>query len=327
MTGESGEQLSLDHAGGRRRSPLLRRLDAVVAPVARDAGALVDDEEFIDMARAVCAAMAEADSGGLARSQLVARVHGPWSQDALEARIDLFVRMGLLRPYLAKAHQQRYVLNPAGMVGLLIIDRIAERGGVDELYVLFDQTRALLDSGAAGRAEVAEHLVSTRSMLSVYAGELARLVDTAPLGELIAERRNHDHSRLLGEIGRLNDVVTENHPDLDTEAYRLVTEAQRYVDACYSLIERILDEGGERRDFSVFAPDGPLCVERNPWPIDIRGRSDIDLGYERQRVQLHAATSGARRGRGPPRRRRRPNPPTRRQRSRREPCRAWRRTP
>lgn len=107
------------------------------------------------MARAVCAAMAEADSGGLARSQLVARAHGPWSQDALEARIDLFVRMGLLRPYLAKAHQQRYVLHPAGMVGLLIIDRIAER-------------------------------------------------------------RNHDHSRLLGEIGRLNDLVTDNHPDLDT---------------------------------------------------------------------------------------------------------------
>lgn len=153
------------------------------------------------MARAVCAAMAEADSGGLARSQLVARAHGPWSQDALEARIDLFVRMGLLRPYLAKAHQQRYVLHPAGMVGLLIIDRIAER-------------------------------------------------------------RNHDHSRLLGEIGRLNDLVTDNHPDLDTEAYRLVTEAQRYVEACYSLIERILDEGGERRAFSVLAPEEYLAAAR-----------------------------------------------------------------
>lgn len=152
MTDQGDRQLSFDHAASARRSPLLRRLDAVVAPVARDAGALVDDEEAIDMARAVCAAMAEADSGGLTRSQLLARAHGPWSAEALEARIDLFARLGLLQPYLAKAHQQRYVLNPAGMVGLLIVDRVAERGGVDELYVLLDRARTLLDSGTASRA-------------------------------------------------------------------------------------------------------------------------------------------------------------------------------
>lgn len=262
MTEQGDGQLSLDHAAHARRSPLLRRLDAVVAPVASDAGALVDDEELIDVARRVCAVMAEADSGGVSRSQLVARAGGSWSEGALEARIDLFVRMGLLQPYLAKAHQQRYVLNPAGLVGLLIIDRIAERGGVDELYVLLDRTRALLDSGVANRADVAEHLVSSRAMLSVYADELARLVDTAPLAELIAERRNHDHGRLLADVGRLNDLVTERHPDLDAEAYRLVTEAQRYVDACYTLIDRILDEGGQRRDFSLLSPEEYLAAAR-----------------------------------------------------------------
>lgn len=261
MTGDVG-QLTLGEAGTGRRSPLLRRLDALVAPVARDAGALVDDEEAIDMARAVCAAMAEADGGGLTRSQLLARAQGPWSAEALEARIDLFARLGLLQPYLAKAHQQRYVLNPAGMVGLLIVDRVAERGGVDELYVLLDRARTLLDSGTASRADVAEVLVTTRSVLSVYADELARLVDTAPLGELIAERHNHDHARLFDDIGRLNDLVSDAHPDLDAEAYRLVTEAQRYVDACYALIERILDEGGQRRDFSVLAPEEYLAAAR-----------------------------------------------------------------
>ena len=255
-------QLSLDDRSGLSRSPLLRRLDAVVAPAARDAGVLVEDETAIDIARAVCAVMAEAEAGGLTRGQLLARLNGTWPRELVESRVDLFARLGLLQPYLAKAHQQRYVLNPAGMVGVLVIDRIGERGGVDELYVLLDRTRQLLDSGVASRTDVAEHLVSSRSMLSLYADELARLVDTAPLGELIDERRNHDHGRVLDDIGDLNALVSETFPDLDAEAYRLVLEAQRYVESCYALIDRILDEGGERRDFSVLSPEEYLSTAR-----------------------------------------------------------------
>lgn len=255
-------QLTLDERPSLGRSPLLRRLDAVVAPAARDAGVLVEDETAIDIARAVCAVMAEAEAGGVTRGQLLARLDGAWPPELIESRVDLFVRLGVLQPYLAKAHQQRYVLNPAGMVGVLVIDRIAERGGIDELYVLLDRTRQLLDSGVASRTDVAEHLVSSRSMLSLYADELARLVDTAPLGELIDERRNHDHSRVLDDIGDLNALVSDAFPDLDAEAYRLVLEAQRYVDACYALMDRILDEGGERRDFSVLSPEEYLSAAR-----------------------------------------------------------------
>ncbi len=253
------------------------------------------------MARAVCAAMADADGGGLTRSQLLARVQGSWPAERLEGRLDLFLRLGLLQPYLAKAHQQRYVLNPAGMVGLLIVDRVAERGGVDELYVLLDRARALLDSGTASRADVAEVLVTSRSMLSVYADELARLVDTAPLGELIAERRNHDHARLFDDIGRLNDLVSAAHPDLDAEAYRLVTEAQRYVDACYALIERILDEGGQRRDFSVLAAEEYLAAARQA-DVDALATVGRDLVWQHAEPwvdasDLEAACAARARGR------------------------------
>lgn len=62
---------------GRQRSPLLRRLSALVAPVAADAGAVIDDEEMLDVARAVCAAFSHQDAaGGLTRSQIAARVNG-----------------------------------------------------------------------------------------------------------------------------------------------------------------------------------------------------------------------------------------------------------
>jgi hypothetical protein len=247
--------------GWRGRTPLLRRLAALVAPVAADAGALIDDEELLDCARAVCGVFADLDAGGgLPRSVILDRARGPWSQQTLAGRIELFTKLGLLQTILDKKHQQRYVLNPVGLVGLLLIDRIAERGGVDELLGLLDRTRALIESGAGDRAAVAGNLLWLRTTLGVYADQLARLVATAPLAELIEERRYHNHTGMLDRIGELNELVTDRFPDLDAEAYRLVTEAQRYVDACHGLISRVLDEGAQRRDFSVLEPEVYLAA-------------------------------------------------------------------
>lgn len=259
--GEFNLGTSSNGHGWRGKTPLLRRLAALVAPVAADAGALIDDEELLDCARAICGVFADADAGGgLPRSLILERARGPWSQQTLASRVELFTKLGLLQTVLDKKHQQRYVLNPAGLVGLLLIDRVAERGGVDELLGLLDRTRALVESGTGDRRTVAENLLWLRTTLGVYADQLVRLVATAPLDELIEERRYHDHAGMLGRIGGLNELVTDRFPDLDAEAYRLITEAQRYIDACYSLIGRVLDEGAQRRDFSVLEPEAYLSA-------------------------------------------------------------------
>jgi hypothetical protein len=119
---------------GRQRSPLMRRLAAMAAPIAVDAGAVVDDEELLDVARAVCDAFSHEDAvGGLTKGEIAARVNGACTPAVLDARLGVFVRMELLRPVLDKKHQQRYVLAPAGLVGVLIVDRFSARGGVEEL--------------------------------------------------------------------------------------------------------------------------------------------------------------------------------------------------
>lgn len=119
---------------GRDRSPLMRRLAAMVAPVATDAGAVVDDDAALDIARAVCAAFAHDDAvGGLSKAEIAARVNGACTPAKLEQRLGVFVRMELLRPILHKKHQQRYVLAPSGLVGMLIVDRFAERGRADRV--------------------------------------------------------------------------------------------------------------------------------------------------------------------------------------------------
>ncbi|MBB5911236.1 hypothetical protein BJY24_000103 [Nocardia transvalensis] len=60
----------------------------------------------------------------------------------------------MLLPHFDKLHQQRYVFNPASAAEIPVLDRLAERDGVDELITLMDRTRADLASEVATRDQV-----------------------------------------------------------------------------------------------------------------------------------------------------------------------------
>jgi hypothetical protein len=256
------DQLALGFSG-RDRSPLMRRLAAMVATVATDAGAVIDDEAMLDVGRAVCAAFAHDDAaGGLTKAEIAARVVGTCTPAQLEQRLGVFVRMELLRPILDKKHQQRYVLAPSGLVGVLIVDRFAERGGVEELLGLLDRTKRALERRDADEPAVAAALESCRATFAVFANELQRLVSDAPLSDLLVERRFHDDEDYVAHVGALQTLVTDEFPGLDPSAYKLLLEAQRYVDAVQALLDRVLDEGGETRNFQLLDPEEYLQAAR-----------------------------------------------------------------
>jgi hypothetical protein len=256
------DQLTLGFTG-RHRSPLMRRLAAMAAPIAADAGAVIDDEELLAVARAVCDAFSHDDAaGGLTKAEIVARIENICPPETLEARLGVFVRMELLRPILDKKHQQRYVLAPAGLVGVLIVDRFSARGGVEELLGLLDRTAKALERHEADAPAVSAALEGCRAMFAVFANELSRLVATAPLNELLDERRFHDDSGFLARVGELQRMVTDQFPALDPAAYKLLLEAQRYVGAVEDLLGRVLDEGGEARNFSLLDHEEYLDAAR-----------------------------------------------------------------
>ncbi len=58
-----------------------------------------------------------------------------------DVRFELFCRLDMLEPVYEKAHQQRYVFNPTSAAGIMVFDRLAANGGVDELVTLLDRTR------------------------------------------------------------------------------------------------------------------------------------------------------------------------------------------
>lgn len=252
------------------RTAFLRRLRALVAPVAGDAGAVVNDPALLDVAQAVYAAFGEAGaSGGLTKTQIAAACPGVRDKPGFDTRLDLFVRLGMLQPVFDKASQQRLVFNPTSAAGLLVFERLSERGGVDELMSLLDRTRADVRSGAATRAQVAASLRSARHLLSVFADHLLRLVSSAPLSELIAERRHHAHADLVDEVRALTGLMSDAFPDLDPQAYRVVVQAQRYVGARESFVTRLLDEGAASRDFSLLDPEDYLTAARTGTQADL----------------------------------------------------------
>lgn len=176
-----------------QRSVLMARVSAFMAPVAADAGAIVDDPVALDLADAVYEAFGDLDAeGGLTRAQLAAACadvcpDAPW----FDSRVQLFCRLGMLMPVRDKAHQQRYVFNPTSAAALMVFERLGHDGGVQEILTLLDRTRTGLRSGVATVDQVRRALAQARRGFAVNADHLNRLVTSSPLGELLTERRHH----------------------------------------------------------------------------------------------------------------------------------------
>jgi hypothetical protein len=213
-------------------SQFTNRLQALLAPVASNKGAAIDDPALLDVATRVVDAFMKGDTtGGLSRAQIASRINGTVDEDVLESRLNLFCDMGMLDTFHGRKHEQRCRLNSISAVGLLVYERLQERGGMDELRTLLDRARRLLKGKFDDRDAVAVEIAKLTGLLAVFADELELLTASPPLSVPLAERRLHDHGDLLIDVRELNGLVTEHAPDLDHGAVTLIGAAQRYFDA------------------------------------------------------------------------------------------------
>jgi hypothetical protein len=254
------------YAGKISDQRLLENLRSFVAPIANDASAVVDDPRALQMARDLSEVFAEhAGVSGLTKAEAehaLAR-RGLLDRALFESRFDLFVRMGLIQPFLAKKHQSRYVLDPCGLAGLLVFERMGTRGGVDEMLLLLDRTRWMVERGEGDRETVAVYLRRCRHILTAYAAALARLVESASIRDLIDEQRHHDPHRVEAEVHALNKLVTDRYPrdhKLGDLAFQLVEAELGYREQVLAAVERVLDQGGASLDFSVLTAEQYLTA-------------------------------------------------------------------
>ncbi|MDP9458690.1 MAG: hypothetical protein M3Q22_00055 [Actinomycetota bacterium] len=300
-----------DPVGRPEQEAYLHRLQAFTASVSRDRGAVVDDPDLLEVAQAVYAAFGdERITEGLTRGQIASGCRGVCDEATFNRRFDVFVGTGMLMPYFDKAHQQRYHFNMASGAGLLVWERLAERGGVNELITLLDHTQTALNAGTASHDDVQASLRSGRRWLTVAAAHLLHLVSAKPLADLIAERRHHNQEALVEKVEGLSRIVAEQCPNLDHEAYRVLQAAQGYVQARESFLTRVLDEGGRARDFSLLDPEEYLEAALTRSPDELaEAFADVVVDPPEPWVDATTITDALTAHRPPPRQRERPPRP------------------
>jgi hypothetical protein len=232
----------------------LRQLRALMAPLARNRGSVIDDERLLRLAREVCNALLHEDAeGGLLRHELAATL-SPDLDDLFDARVDVFCELGLLQTYTPKRNQQRYVLNMAGYIGLMVAERISERGGVEELLQLLHRTAQEIVANRITEEIVAQRLIEARRVFIGFSNELRRRRETDTLRELIDYKRDHDSGQAMSEVVSLNEAVADRYSQLTEAAAALIRAAQSYTRELEAVIDRLLVEGGSARDFSLLDP-------------------------------------------------------------------------
>jgi hypothetical protein len=177
-----GQQLSLMDVQRDQLATAERRATwrAFAAPLTSNAGAVVSDPELVGLAVEVVGVFADhSQHQGLTFAQICngLRKRGVrQSAAAVIARLEHLHGEGFLEPYLPKLYQGRYVIRPAGLVGALASQRVAEHGGIDELLLLLDRTRAALNMPNPDPVRVLNHLNACRHALMVFAVDLQRRV-------------------------------------------------------------------------------------------------------------------------------------------------------
>ncbi|MFC9331927.1 hypothetical protein [Kitasatospora sp. NPDC057015] len=231
---------------------------AFMAPVAEDAGAVATHPEVARLAVAILNVFAE-HSGphGLTKAEVVQALAGNsqgWSQDLVNRRLSVLTQLGFLEPYIHKAHQDRYVVRPAGLAGALAAERLAEHGGVDELILLLDRARAMFDRSHPDPDAALDYLVSCRNALRVFALDLQRQVAIGTPAELMQSQRQHDHQGFTRQVADLNKLVTERFRGdwaLEEAAAALIEAEQFYRQQLMAAADKVVEQGGDSLNFDV----------------------------------------------------------------------------
>jgi hypothetical protein len=225
------------------------------APFARDVGAVIEDFALVEAARRVVDVCCHPDAAaGLSLAEILERVDGQVDGETLERRLRVFVGLGMLRPLDDRKGAMRYVLDPRALAGVQVVERITNQGGVSELLLLLDRTSAAIETRTATGHEVRLALEQARVFFRLFADTLARL-GRAPIAELYAEVRHHEHGRLLTNLDRLVRLVAGAYPELEPLGHDTVVEAQRYDRYLGAAADRIVAEGGAARAFDVLTPE------------------------------------------------------------------------
>ncbi|MDX8035867.1 hypothetical protein SK803_37195 [Lentzea sp. BCCO 10_0856] len=214
------------------KSAEARQAAGVLGALLKEIGALDSTREEIDAGLDLCRTLADLDpyGDGVPTRRLLEALQSRYPRRLLQNRLGVLMTSGAILKDKDVLNEVDVRLSLAGSLSLSIVPWITSMSGQRHLLEMLTRIEARATSRSASVADVRSDLVDLRRVLSTFANDLRRMVDSRKTAAMLEYARVADDRILRARIGRLKDAVVQQFPDeLTDELESLGAAGDRYV--------------------------------------------------------------------------------------------------
>jgi hypothetical protein len=227
----------------------------IVAVVARQADAAIDDPALFRLADTLFAAFARAGEDGLTAEQIRAAC-ADFPDEVIDNRLGVLRKLGAIQPAFDKPYQREYRASFTSYVSMLFVQRMLARGGQSELHQLLTMEKVRLEGGQGSAEEALEVVVGITTALRLLVAELVALTVSGTV-EALRERAPllWNAKSLIDQASAVHEILLEFWPGLSRQCGQLRSAIAAYEDASTNASARLMAAAGTSRALNLLPPE------------------------------------------------------------------------
>ncbi|MGW2100000.1 hypothetical protein ACWCPX_20215 [Streptomyces olivaceoviridis] len=229
--------------------------EQIVAVLARQANAAIDDAALFRLADTLFAAFARAGEDGLTAEQIRAACSA-FPDEVIDNRLGVLRKLGAIQPAFDKPYQREYRASFTSYVSMLFVQRMLARGGQSELHQLLTMEKIRLEGGQGTPEEALEVVVGITTALRLLVAELVALTVGGTV-EALRERAPllWNAKSLIDEASAVHEILLEFWPELSRMCGELRSAIAAYEDASTNASARLMTAAGTTRALNLLPPE------------------------------------------------------------------------
>ncbi|MBT2412550.1 hypothetical protein J7I94_18615 [Streptomyces sp. ISL-12] len=229
--------------------------EQIVAVLARQANAAIDDAALFRLADTLFAAFARAGEDGLTAEQIRAACSA-FPEEVIDNRLGVLRKLGAIQPAFDKPYQREYRASFTSYVSMLFVQRMLVRGGQSELHQLLTMEKIRLEGGQGTPEEALEVVVGITTALRLLVAELVALTVGGTV-EALRERAPllWNAKTLIDQASAVHEILLEFWPELSRMCGELRSAIAAYEDASTNASARLMTAAGTTRALNLLPPE------------------------------------------------------------------------
>ncbi|WP_030736056.1 hypothetical protein [Streptomyces griseus] len=229
--------------------------EQIVAVLARQANAAIDDAALFQLADTLFAAFARAGEDGLTAEQIRAACSA-FPEEVIDNRLGVLRKLGAIQPAFDKPYQREYRASFTSYVSMLFVQRMLARGGQSELHQLLTMEKIRLEGGQGTPEEALEVVVGITTALRLLVAELVALTVGGTV-EALRERAPllWNAKTLIDQASAVHEILLEFWPELSRMCGELRSAIAAYEDASTNASARLMTAAGTTRALNLLPPE------------------------------------------------------------------------